>query len=240
MVLAAGFGTRLSAITRHTPKPLIKVHDRYLISYVFQALRAGGVTDVVVNLHHLGSQIKLALGDGKRFGVNIKYSEEPQILGTGGGVKNAESLIGRSTFVLINGDIICDIDLKKAIEFHRLHQAHATMVVREDRTVKNFDEIKLDRQFNILSINKRPVLASERFIPRMFTGIHILEPIVFEFLRPEFSSIIANFYQPAIEQQLKITAYDFDGFWCDAGTKESLQRIRKEPLGKILTKMPVL
>jgi len=236
MVLAAGFGTRLKELTQNTPKPLLKVHDRPLIGYALHMLRMAGISEVVINLHHLGGLIKDELGEGRKFGLKISYSEEPEILGTGGGLKKAESLIGDSRFILVNSDIICDIDLQQVIQFHEAQRCLATMVVREDRRAVNFDEIKLDSEFNVLSINDLPQKHLHA-IPRMFTGIHLMEPEVFGFLQPTFSSIISGFYQRAIESGRRVKGYDFSGFWCDAGTPESLRQVQKTDLPATFDRM---
>ena len=108
MVLAAGRGTRLAPITHTTPKPLVPVAGRPLLEHILDLLRAGGIQDVVVNLHHLGHVIEQHLGDGRRFGLHIRYSWEDPILDTGGGIKRAEPLLGGEPFVVINGDSLLE------------------------------------------------------------------------------------------------------------------------------------
>ncbi|NUM80269.1 nucleotidyltransferase family protein [bacterium] len=229
MVLAAGYGTRLQEMTVALPKPLIEVHGRPLIYYPLSVLKRAGIRDVVINVHHHAEKIKKILGNGQLFDLNIQYSDEPAILGTGGGIKHAEALLGDETFVVINGDIVCDINLNDTIRRHFERNADATVVVRNDPQVLNFDEIKLNGDFDVVSVNNIP-LPPESYIPRMFTGIHILNPVVFQYLKNEFSSVIATFYQPALLDHCHITAYDFKGFWCDVGTKQNLERINSEVL----------
>src|SRR5262249_17667983 len=93
MVLAAGFGSRLRPLTDHTPKPLLKVGDHPLIAYALALLRAAGIRDVIINLHHRGEQVRAALGDGAAFGLSISYSEEDPILDTGGAIKKAQPFL---------------------------------------------------------------------------------------------------------------------------------------------------
>ncbi|MBX7151380.1 nucleotidyltransferase family protein [bacterium] len=229
MLLAAGYGTRLQEITATLPKPLIEVHGRPLIYYPLSVLKKAGIRDVIINVHHHGDKIKNVLGDGRSLDMIIHYSEEKTILGTGGGIKNAEALLGDEIFVVINSDIVCDINLADVIHYHMKCKSDATMVVRHDPQVPNFDEIKLNNDFNVVSINDVPT-PPKIYIARMFTGIHILSPVAFQYLKHEFSSVITTFYQPALHEQRYIAAYDFNGFWCDVGTKESLQRINSEDL----------
>ena len=119
MVLAAGRGTRLAPLTDRLPKPLAPVADRPLLFHVLELLRTGGIEDVVVNLHHLGHLIEEAVGDGSRFGLRVQYSREDPIRDTGGGIKQAEALLGREPFVVANGDSLLEVNLRELTDFHR-------------------------------------------------------------------------------------------------------------------------
>jgi MurNAc alpha-1-phosphate uridylyltransferase len=111
IVLAAGRGERMRPITDRIPKPLVPVAGKPLIDYHLEALARAGVRDVVINLSHLGAQIPAALGDGSRFGLRIRYSDEgPVAFETGGGIFNALPLLGPEPFIVVNGDIWTDFD----------------------------------------------------------------------------------------------------------------------------------
>lgn len=112
MILAAGRGKRMRPLTDHTPKPLLPVSGKPLIEYHLEKLQSAGYHDVVINLHHLGEQIRERLGTGDRFGLSITYSvEDPELLETGGGIHHALPLLGDGPFLVINGDIWTDCDL---------------------------------------------------------------------------------------------------------------------------------
>ena len=110
MILAAGRGERLRPLTDRTPKPLIPVAGKPLIAHQLQWLQAAGITEVVINLHHLGAQIEAFCGDGRDFGVHIRYSREEVLLETAGGIANALPLLGSAPFLLLNGDVFTDFD----------------------------------------------------------------------------------------------------------------------------------
>lgn len=110
MILAAGKGSRLAPLTHATPKPLLELGGKPLIQWQVEALAAAGVTEVVINLHHLGEQIRAHLGSGGSYGVTIQYSEEEELLETGGGIVNALPLLKHEPFWLLNGDIWTDFD----------------------------------------------------------------------------------------------------------------------------------
>ena len=118
MVLCAGMGTRLGQISMERPKPLLPVCDYPLARYAVALLRGYDIRDVVVNLHHLGDQIEAELGDGADLGVQLSYSREPEILGTGGGLRRMAEYLshnGHEPCVVINGKIVAEIDLEAAI-----------------------------------------------------------------------------------------------------------------------------
>ena len=109
-ILAAGRGERMRPLTNHTPKPLLPVGGKPLIAWHLERLAAAGFTEVVINHAHLGEKIEAALGDGSQWGLNIRYSPEPPgALETAGGIANALPLLGDEAFLVVNGDVYCDI-----------------------------------------------------------------------------------------------------------------------------------
>ena len=111
MVLAAGFGNRLRPLTDHTPKPLVNIGGKPLIVHHLEKLSAAGYKEIVINLGHLGSKIPEALGNGSNWSLSIQYSDEgAEPLETGGGMAKALPLLGVDPFLLLNGDVWCDLD----------------------------------------------------------------------------------------------------------------------------------
>ena len=133
MILAAGLGTRLAPLTDKTPKPLIEIGGEPLIVRQILQLKEGGVSDIVINLHHLGEMIFNRVGNGGEYGVQIQYSWEKSLLETGGGIKNALPLLGKEPFIILNGDIYSDFsftDLPNALKPDSLGH----LVLREPTT----------------------------------------------------------------------------------------------------------
>lgn len=111
MILAAGRGERMRPLTDRLPKPLLEVGGRPLIEWHLIALARAGITEVVINLSWLGAAIPAALGDGARFGLRLRYSDEgPVALETGGGIFRALPLLGPAPFLVVNGDVWTDYD----------------------------------------------------------------------------------------------------------------------------------
>src|SRR6187431_2835294 len=116
MILAAGLGNRMRPLTNHTPKPLLCAAGKPLIEYHLENLQRAGIREVIINLAYLGEKIRAHLGDGQRFGLEIIYSSEPEPLETGGALLQALDLLGTDTFLLINGDVWCDLDIAQFIQ----------------------------------------------------------------------------------------------------------------------------
>lgn len=113
MILAAGRGMRMQELTETLPKPLLRIGDHYLIEYAIFSLIKNGIEEIVINICYRGEQIKAVLGNGERYGIKITYSEEKEVLETGGGIFKALPLLGPHPFIVVSGDIITDYPLKK-------------------------------------------------------------------------------------------------------------------------------
>lgn len=223
MILAAGFGTRLFPLTIDRTKPAIPFLGKPLVGYVAEYIAKFGFKDIIVNLHHQPESVKKALGDGSRFGVKISYTlEAPEILGTAGALDNARHLLENETFLIINGKIITDIDIAKAIETHKKSGALATMILKPNARRERFTMVETEGDLitgfgDFPAPNNGGRTTDE--IPLMFTGIHILEPEVFEYIpRGVYSDIVPTFYRPAIAAGKKIVAHVTDGKWFELST----------------------
>ena len=112
MILAAGKGERMRPLTDVTPKPLLLVDGQPLITYHLKALKIAGIKEVVINTWYLGKQLVSSLGDGRNFGLKITYSEEQELLNTGGGIANALPLLGTDPFLVLSADILTDFPIQ--------------------------------------------------------------------------------------------------------------------------------
>src|SRR5215207_1934881 len=144
MILAAGFGTRLWPLTEDRTKPAIPFLGKPLVAYSVEYVRRYGIRDVVVNLHHAPESVREALGDGSAFDTRISYSEESEILGTGGALDRVRDQLEDDEFVVVNGKIVTDIDLSAAIEAHRERGAIATLVLLPNLRRERFSVVECD------------------------------------------------------------------------------------------------
>lgn len=220
MILAAGLGTRLRPLTNTVPKPLLPVGGTPLIVWNLLLLKRHGFHDVVINLHHLAPMIEQALGNGSRFGLRLLYSHEPMLLGTGGGIKQAEPYFSGEPVLVLNGDTLFELDLNALCAFHRERKAAATLVLREDPDAARWGLIDVGADDRIVRITGRGLPVSAPTSPRMFAGIHILNPRLLRDVRPGVESSIIDPYVSALERGEAVLGYDFKGYWSDIGTAE--------------------
>jgi NDP-sugar pyrophosphorylase family protein len=242
MILAAGFGTRLWPLTIGRTKPALPFLGRPLIAYTIEYLRHYGVTELVINLHHEPASVREQVGDGSRYGVRIIYSiEEPEILGTSGALDRVRPLLESETFLVINGKIITDLDLSAAIATHRRREALATLVLRPNPRRERFSEVRIledGRRLGFAGFPDPAEVSTE--VPLMFTGIHLLEPKVFDFIpRGVFSDSVRDVYPRAMEAGAIVTGHVAEGEWYELSTLEryltiSLEFLRREGRDHIL------
>jgi NDP-sugar pyrophosphorylase family protein len=228
MILAAGFGTRLFPLTIDRTKPAIPFLGKPLVGYVAEYVARFGFREVVVNLHHQPDSVVQALGDGSRFGVKIDYTlEEPKILGTAGALDNARHLLEDDTFLIVNGKIITDIDIAAAVETHKNSGALATMILKPNNKREKFTIVETEDGFvkgfgdfaRPLSEEEIRDTTHEIYTPLMFTGIHILEPRVFDYIpRGVYSDIVPTFYNPALAHGERIAAHVTEANWFELST----------------------
>lgn len=224
MILAAGLGTRLKPLTDLIPKPLVPVNGLPLLFYNLGLLKKFGIRDVVINLHHLGNQVQDLLGSGKRFGFRFSYSEEPTILGTGGGILKAKSFLRNGPFLVLNGDIIVDLDIRKFLQFHRRQKPFASVVVQGGAKAKKYGILYRAPDATLASILEVPAKKGT-FEKTFFTGIHLLDQRFFGLkVRPKKFCVIRDVYQPLLRRGARLAAYRYDGVWSDLGTFTDLKK----------------
>lgn len=212
MVLAAGLGLRLRPLTVCWAKPALPVLGRPVVDYAMKLLEKADIREVVVNLHHRPDSITKALEDASDRGLRVQFSEETEILGTAGGLKKAESFLGKDTFVLINGDTLVDVDLPDLLQFHRRRGGEATMLLRPKPTGSDYTAFGLDKKSRILS------MGGEVPRPLMFAGVWVLEPTVFERLRPGRFGGLELELIPSLIKEKVVYGYEKDVAWFDIGT----------------------
>ena len=180
VLLAAGEGLRLGAVTVDRPKPMLEVGGRPILEHNVRLLARHGIQELIINLHHCSEVIVRHFGDGASLGVRITYSHEPTLLGTSGAVKKvADHLTG--TFLVMYGDNLTNCDLSGLIDFHNRKRGMATIALfyRENATVSGIAELDVDDR--VVRFLEKP-RVDDIFSPWVNAGILVMEPAVLDFV----------------------------------------------------------
>ena len=252
MVLAAGMGTRLRPLTNDRPKALVEVAGRTLLEITLARLRACGVREVIVNVHHFADQVVAYLKAHDNFGMRVEISrEDDALLDTGGGLKKAAWFFLQSSggsagthdepFFLHNVDVISNIDLNRMVEAHKRGNALATLAVQDRETSRYllFDEAmqlvgrRSSRDECGATEWARP---SENAQPLAFSGIHVISPRLLGVISEQSAFSIISTYLRLAAQGEKILAFGADGaYWRDLGRPENVVQAAEDLKHGLLT-----
>ncbi|MEA1947895.1 MAG: sugar phosphate nucleotidyltransferase [Thermodesulfobacteriota bacterium] len=233
LILAAGFGTRLLPFTKNTPKALFPVAGRPLLHIIILSLQNAGCKAVIINTHHLYKKIDSYLLQQK-YAIPVITRYEPEILGTGGAIKNVADFWDDNPFMVINSDIFTDIDLKKVYDFHLNHSHPVTLVLHDDP------------QFNSVPVNKNGVITDFHDLTPLpshsvsvsnihrpgetekltFTGIQVLDPQILELIPDNIFSSSIDIYRQLISENKKVCAFIAKEYqWKDIGSPERYNQV---------------
>ena len=218
MILAAGRGERMRPLTDTMPKPLLPVGGRPLIVWHLVRLAASGFREVVINHAHLGEQIEAALGDGRAFGLFIRYSPEPRgALETAGGIAHALPLLGNAPFLVINGDVWCDWDLRRAMG---LTNRKAHLVLVDNPPEHAGGDFCLDGD----SVRHASETSGRTYT---YAGTGVFAPDFFANVPDGAVMRLRPLLDAAIDRG-ELTGEHHAGRWIDVGTPERLLRLDRE------------
>jgi NDP-sugar pyrophosphorylase family protein len=231
LVLAGGFATRLRPLSCSRPKTLFPLANQPLIDYTLQNLAEGGVDTIILSVYYMAENIVRYLGPTK-YDMGILYSREQRPLGKGGGIKNAEDILNGEPFIVINGDIITDLDLRRLISFHEEKGGLATIALYQVKDPSRYGSVELDREGRITRFVEKPEpgMAPSNLIN---AGIYVLEPEVLEYMPAgkKFDTEVEVF--PILAQERKLFGFEFHGYWTDIGVPEEYLNANAEILGKM-------
>lgn len=231
LILAAGLGTRLRPYSENTPKPLFTIAKRPLLDIIISNLIDAGCKAIIVNTHSLHHKIDFYLAR-KKYPVPVMTRHEPDILGTGGAIKNVADFWEDTPFMVINSDIVTDIDFKEVYEFH-LNHCHPvtlalhndpefnTVALNKDGFIQDFDDRFPNTALAKSTINGLKTFESEEYKRLTFTGIQVLNPELLELIPDRVFYSIIDCYKKLLSKNKKICAYiTKDHYWKDLGTPE--------------------
>ncbi len=241
MILAAGRGTRLKPLTDRRPKPMMEIGRMPLIGHQLRWLAEAGVSEVIINLHHLGEQIEAYVGDGRQHGLSVAYSRESVLLETGGGVVKALPWLGDQPFWLLNGDIHTDFPFRQfgktlvaGCTAHLLltptpafresgdfewEPVHCRQGAAGQNKASAGELRKLDAKIPCGRVTQRGGAY-------VFCGLALLHPALFDGCKVEPFSL-SKLYFKAVAAGA-VSAQVWHGFWTDIGTPEQLAELQRK------------
>jgi N-acetyl-alpha-D-muramate 1-phosphate uridylyltransferase len=221
MILAAGRGERMRPLTDSCPKPLLCVGGKPLIVWHIERLARAGIEEIVINHAHLGHMFENVLSKGQELGVRIAYSPEAEALETAGGIANALPLLGAAPFLVVNGDVYCELNYATFI-------ARALTLMAQGQlghiNLVNNPPHHPDGDF---SLDASGMVSEEGGFPLTYSGIGAFRPELFAGIVPGEKVRLAPLLRHAIAQK-RLSGEYFHGYWEDVGTPERLERLDSE------------
>lgn len=230
LFLAGGRGIRLQPLTNKVPKPMVPILNKPLLERTMIKLKRSGISEIVISSCYQSNYIRDYFGDGGQLGLKIQYIVEDLPLGTGGAIKNAESLLN-DTFLIFNSDILSDIDIMKFVDFHKSSQAAAAIAITEVEDPSAYGAIEFDTDGYAVSFIEKPK-PEEIFSNFINADIYIFEPEIFKEI-PEYSvvSIEREIFPKVLEKGYKLAVYKDNSYWADIGTLEKYMQVHMDIMG---------
>jgi len=243
MILAAGLGTRLRPLTDDRPKALVEIAGRTLLEITLARLRAFGISDAIINVHHFADMIIDYLKTNDNFGMRIAISREEVLLDTGGGLKKAAYFFGDDSrgredpFILHNVDVISTIDLRRMVQFHTENQALATLAVQDRETSRYLLFNKAGELCGRRSAGEKTELlrSAEQVQALAFSGIHVISPRLFALMSEEGAFSIITSYLRLAARGEKILSFRADEYyWRDLGKLDNVEQAAEDMKQNVL------
>lgn len=233
MVLAAGLGTRLRPLTFEIPKPMVPVLDRPIMAHIVDLLHRQGIDRIVANLHYFPETIQ------RYFGDTVQYRYEQELKGTAGGVRNCSDFFGDSTFLVISGDALTDLDIHAFLKAHRESGAVATLAVKRVENTSEYGVVLHDSNNRITGFQEKPD-PTEALSDLGNCGIYLFEPEIFDYFPPSNPVDWAHDVFPKLlEHDVPFYVHEINGYWNDVGSLQELQQGTFDALeGRVQVEQP--
>jgi NDP-sugar pyrophosphorylase family protein len=218
LILAAGVGTRLDPLTKSVPKPLVPVGNRPVMEHVLNLLRRHHITEVSANLHYLADMIPQYFNDLPGLGQQLHFVKEEILSGDAGGMRACKRYLQGSTFVVMMGDIITDIDLSFLINRHKRSGAIASIALKSVEDVQHFGVARIDRNGRIEEFQEKPK-AEDAISNLASTGIYVFEPEIFNYVPRSGTYMFGNeLFPKLLRMGVPLNGVRVLGHWSDIGT----------------------
>ena len=221
VILAGGKGTRLLPYTTVIPKPLMPVGDRPILELIIRQLKHYGFSRVTMAVGHLAELIEAYFGNGNKYGIKIDYSREDEPLGTIGSLSLIDTL--DTTFLVMNGDVLTNLDYWKLVDFHKKNQAVATIATYNKEVKVDLGILEMDEDFQLKQYVEKPTLRYD-----VSMGIYVFEPEILSFIEPNAYLDFPDLVLTLMKAGRKVIGFPFDGYWLDIGRHDDYVRAQEE------------
>lgn len=222
VLMAGGFGTRLYPLTKHVPKPLLKVGQKPILESIFSSFVDSGFHNFYISTHYKAEMVQNHFGDGSDWGVNIQYVHEKEPLGTAGALGLLPNDVPDLPVILMNGDLVTKVNFEYLLLFHSEHKGIATMCVREYDFQVPYGVIETD-DHKITTIVEKPI---HRFFVN--AGIYVVEPKLVKEVKSNEYLDMPTLLERQLEKGRQVNSFPIYEYWLDIGLKEEYERAKRE------------
>ncbi len=231
ILLAGGLGTRLEGVLGQVPKPMATISDSPFLGYLFAFLKGQNFTDLIVCVGHGGDAIRGYFGDGKRFGVSIRYTIEKELLGTGGAIKLAEEWIDSDHFLVGNGDTYFEVDLENMLRFHESHGGIGTLALSYKENPGRYGQVVCNRDNRIVSFQEKPDGRKPGYVNG---GLYAFRKDLFRHIPANRVCSLEREILSSLTDE-GLCGFPAPGYFIDIGVPEDYEKAKKElPLRRTL------
>ncbi len=232
VILAGGFGKRLRIALEDIPKPMAQIAGKPFLEHQIRFLKDQGVNEIVLCVYHMADKIKSYFGDGRKFAVDITYSEEESPLGTAGAIKKAEKYLKGGTFLVLNGDTYSQINIRDFIEFHKAKKSEYTMCLTTSRNALASGNVILQEDKISDFVGKED--TDSEYIN---SGVYLLEPKIFDLIKQNQNVSLEREIFPRLAKEGLLYGYKYEGYFIDIGLPETYHQFKQDVLNLLCIKV---
>lgn len=218
-ILCGGEGTRLRPYTYTKPKPMMEVGGKPILWYVIENLKKNGIKELILTVGYLHEQIQAYFGDGSEFGVKIEYAVETEKMNTAGSILPLKDRID-STFAVVMGDHITNINMKEMIDAHKSGKAVATIALLKNKMPLEFGVVETNES-SVTGFKEKPILEHNFNV-----AIYCFEPKIFDYIQ-EKEDFAKDVFPRMLEQNERIVPFIFEDVWFDIGRVSDYERLNE-------------
>ncbi|MNS70281.1 D-glycero-alpha-D-manno-heptose 1-phosphate guanylyltransferase [compost metagenome] len=233
IILCGGIGSRLDPLTQFIPKPMVPLNQKPHLEYQISLLKENGITNIILSTGYLHKEIEEYFGDGSRFGVQISYCEDGEVLlGTAGALKNCEPFVNTESIVVINGDILTDICIKNIMGTHTNSNQPITMTLIDVENAMDFGQVDFDIQERAIKFKEKGEDLEKNTLKHFINaGIYVINKEVLETIEKGKFSMLEKDVFPLFVDSRKVQChlcYSKENYWLDIGTWERYLKAKED------------